>query len=675
MSPVLQRVLGAAGAVAVGAAVNVGTSQFTSDRSVTLWVSGIALLVLGVAIQWWMASKSGGESQAIVPRTWRGTRDDVADRLADTVTAAVRARLGELGDRRPDELLVRWRTTDGATGDWPADLYRTAEHGRLVLLGEPGAGKSVFLDRLVRDLLRERGDSNAAVPVIVNLNAWTPASGTLIDWIVDRLTLDYPFVGRTLAAALLAGDRILPVLDGFDEIADDLQVDAWRGLNDVRRALVVASRPEEYRRAAAAEGPLASATVAELERLSPAETADYLGLDDGWPEALRQDPGELGRAMSTPLMASLARETYGRDLSAERISGLGNADAIERHLLAGFVPSRYRTEHRRGLRAHGPAWTSTLARAMPKNELAWWQLGESVPPAARVAAFAVPAAVLAMITDLLMQGVRGLPSVSALLVVAAAVIAVTRSPRPVRLQIGVAGRWKYAAALLGAGLVGGACVGGLSRPLVLEIGVWMLPLAAAAGTLPGSFLTWLVRRWELGGDAKTVWTELRLGAGGSLVGGAAIALIFGYFHVPDLTYPRWIGYGCAFGLAFTIPAAAEGDSRTDIATPRMLLRANRLWAIVQAAMVGVPFALLAASVVGPVRGALAGAAIGIAWGVASTAWGRWLILVRGWLPVRGRLPWRVWSWLEDAHDKQILRQAGAHFQFRHRRLHELLAGR
>ncbi|WP_239340718.1 NACHT domain-containing NTPase [Frankia sp. CiP3] len=608
------------------------------------------------------------------PRTRPEELDWAADTLASMVLKESNKLLGDLGDRRPDELAVTWRASDGTTGDRPIDLYRKAAHGRLILIGKSGSGKSVFLYRLVRDLLRDQGESRTAVPVVVNLSAWTPRSGTLTDWIIARLTLGYPFLEERLADALLAEGRILPVLDSFDEINADLRHLAWRGLNNVGTALVVASRPDEYQEAAQSAGPLAAAVFAELEPLSPREAAAYLGRDEdegAWREALRDDPAGLGRALSSPLMASLAR-VYGQDLAREQFAGLEGADAIEQHLLARFVPSRYHNEPNGAFSRRGPAWIAALARAMPKGELAWWQLGSSVPPAARIIALGIPAAALGLVTDWLVQGAA---AVIALLLVAVFGISVTRTPRPVHLQIGWSGRRRYAVALLGAGLVGGVCVGALGRTLVLSVGVWTLPLAAAAGTLPGSFLTWLIRRWELGNRAKTVWTELRLGAGGSLVGGAVIALVFGYFHVLDSGYLGWILYSCVFGLAFAIPAAVEGESTSDIATPRQLLNANRLWAIVQASIIGVPFALIAGAVLGPARGVFVGAAIGLAWGVGTTAWGRWLVLVRAWMPLCDHLPWRVWSFLEDAHDKQILRQTGAYFQFRHSSLHELLAAR
>jgi hypothetical protein len=66
---------------------------------------------------------------------------------------------------------------------------------------------------------------------------------------------------------------------------------------------------------------------------------------------------------------------------------------------------------------------------------------------------------------------------------------------------------------------------------------------------------------------------------------------------------------------------------------------------------------------------IAGAAISM----GLNAWGHWLVLARLWLPLRGRVPWAVMAFLEDAHRRGALRQAGAVYQLRHARLQDHLA--
>jgi hypothetical protein len=53
------------------------------------------------------------------------------------------------------------------------DVLARVPTGRLVVLGEPGAGKTMLMVRLVLDLLA-RPASGGPVPVLVSLASWTP---------------------------------------------------------------------------------------------------------------------------------------------------------------------------------------------------------------------------------------------------------------------------------------------------------------------------------------------------------------------------------------------------------------------------------------------------------------------------------------------------------------------
>jgi hypothetical protein len=55
-------------------------------------------------------------------------------------------------------------------------------------------------------------------------------------------------------------------------------------------------------------------------------------------------------------------------------------------------------------------------------------------------------------------------------------------------------------------------------------------------------------------------------------------------------------------------------------------------------------------------------------------WGTYTI-TRCWLALRHRLPWRLMGFLADAHERGVLRQAGAFYQFRHSELQDYLATR
>ncbi|MFI1676447.1 NACHT domain-containing protein [Streptomyces sp. NPDC020607] len=58
--------------------------------------------------------------------------------------------------------------------------------------------------------------------------------------------------------------------------------------------------------------------------------------------------------------------------------------------------------------------------------------------------------------------------------------------------------------------------------------------------------------------------------------------------------------------------------------------------------------------------------------LALTAWGQ-LAVARVWLALTGRLPWRIMTFLDEAHRRGVLRQSGAHYEFRHLRMQQRLA--
>jgi predicted NACHT family NTPase len=130
--------------------------------------------------------------------------------------------------------------------------------GRLVVLGEPGAGKTMLMVRLVLDLLARRA-AGGPVPFLASIASWNPEEQELRNWLADELLIDHaalarpPAEGRTeptQAAALLASGLVLPVLDGLDEIPEQVRGPAIRQINHSLRPgehVIVTCRTRQYR--------------------------------------------------------------------------------------------------------------------------------------------------------------------------------------------------------------------------------------------------------------------------------------------------------------------------------------------------------------------------------------------------------------------------------------------
>jgi hypothetical protein len=96
-------------------------------------------------------------------------------------------------------------------------------------------------------------------------------------------------------------------------------------------------------------------------------------------------------------------------------------------------------------------------------------------------------------------------------------------------------------------------------------------------------------------------------------------------------------------------------------------------------MTGIVAGAAAGVVAGVVGRVVDGVAAGVLFGVAAVVVGSfkapWPVyeMARTWLALRRQLPWRLMSFLDDAHQQGVLRQAGPVYQFRHIELQHKLA--
>ncbi|MFB7763323.1 helix-turn-helix domain-containing protein [Streptomyces xiamenensis] len=232
------------------------------------------------------------------------TLAEAVDALATDASRRLRREEAQRRAHDPSPLPVRWRPAPahlmdhaesvqrlppGATSPGMdlcgevgtiAETYRRISSGRLVVLGRAGSGKSILVIRLVLDLLAAP-EPPERVPVIVSIGSWDPRATSLRDLLVDRLLREHPHLARhvasgaTQAAALVDADLILPVLDGFDEIAESLRGPALRELNTTSLPLVLTSRRAEFEQAVhSVHTPLIWAAGIELAGLTPDDLAD-----------------------------------------------------------------------------------------------------------------------------------------------------------------------------------------------------------------------------------------------------------------------------------------------------------------------------------------------------------------------------------------------------------------
>jgi len=322
----------------------------------------------------------------------------------------------------PEPLPVQWDTgpseaalaqgapvpPNGLAGQFGdiAPLFVRLPSRRLVILGDAGAGKSVLVTKLAQDLLAH--DATTLVPVIVPASAWDPDTD-LPNWNAGQLRRSLPGLTRRVRAATgkvvtlayaLATDKVLPIIDGLDEMPAAERARAIIQINDFGsdKPLVVTSRPREYLDAVAAVGRAISlAAVIELKPLHTSQARAYLTAATAanpagrWQRVFKRldaGPDEpLTLVLSTPLMLWLARTVYEHSESkpAELLdrARFPDAQALEHHLLDAFVPAVYR-RRRPGFRCtarQAERWLGYLASYLDdtgQRGFAWWRMPRAV---------------------------------------------------------------------------------------------------------------------------------------------------------------------------------------------------------------------------------------------------------------------------------------------------------
>jgi DNA polymerase III delta prime subunit len=123
-------------------------------------------------------------------------------------------------------------------------------NGALLILGEPGSGKTTMLLELARDLIaRAEQDPTQPIPIVFNLSSWTDKQ-VIADWLVDELIAKYN-VPPKVARSWVENGELLPLLDGLDEAKPKSREACVRAINDFHAGhglmpLVVCSRVTDY---------------------------------------------------------------------------------------------------------------------------------------------------------------------------------------------------------------------------------------------------------------------------------------------------------------------------------------------------------------------------------------------------------------------------------------------
>lgn len=579
----------------------------------------------------------------------------------------------------PGVLTVPWvRTGDPAQArSSVADLTReVGDGGQLIVLGDSQSGKTTLATRL-SELLAVHPDRQ---PVLFSLSTWNPGQVWLKDWMLRAIQTDYGLTSAADAAAAQAmfrDGKIIPVFDGLDEIDASHRARAAETIHRLvgtAPAVLTSIATPENEQAAWIALPLA-ATI-RLRPVAMEEVGRYLldsplaetdGLAPLTSRLIGYPESAAGKALSSPLMAWLAKTIYSPGMNAAGTRGFArpdeladpacfpNAESVESHLLRS-LPAAVFERYRSSPRAPGsPAgsftpqqadrWLSFLAARATRRIIGFWEF-RSYAPLFRIAVLASVAAgcVIAVIGS----AVPYLAGPGYLLLLAGAVFgfawsrgyAVTRArvDDPTRIGYGYTGQHDGDLRLHSLRLAHGA----IAAAAAYAAGVVTQAVRGQESWLFGLTL----REFGIAAFVAIVLCLIVANLGGRVAG---------WILLRRPTMDARMG-------------ARAGDPLTAIRSDR---RSGAAILVVATIVLAAGIALYDILFL-PVGAIWNLCLVPVSACIAAFIWNEWICFKAAhlWLALHGRLPWRLSAFLRQCHEGGILRKNGNHFEFRHRRLQE-----
>ncbi len=112
-----------------------------------------------------------------------------------------------------------------------SEVFKQQVAGRLLILGEPGSGKTTELLKLAEDLIADAiADETKPIPIIFELSAWKSDQQSIHDWLIAQLREIYN-VPRLVSEQWLKQQQLLPLFDGLDELSIRRDNSVEAGLN------------------------------------------------------------------------------------------------------------------------------------------------------------------------------------------------------------------------------------------------------------------------------------------------------------------------------------------------------------------------------------------------------------------------------------------------------------
>ncbi|MEA5364154.1 hypothetical protein VA596_31790 [Amycolatopsis sp., V23-08] len=585
------------------------------------------------------------------------------------------------------------------------DLYRRLGWGRLVLVGGSGAGKTGTLILLLLGVMDYRAKvdagerSSVPVPVLIPMAGWDPRSSSILEWAEASILRDHPYLkasayGRGAVPSLLRDGRLSLFLDGFDEIPESLRAAALASLNtETGLRIVLTSRAAEYQSAVTVTEFAHAATVELLpvDRKSAAEyllagiRADRKPVWQEFVDRLAAEPaGNVAVALSTPLALSLTRRNYVGERNPNELFGpaeFTTPDDVGHHLVSAVFTIAYPDEARGDEARRFLVWIAQRMAERHLRDIAWWRIkywtSPWLPPAAASAMFGLLGVLIGAVTGNSLFGVV----FGAMWFLCGSAVSGLIVVRGARRSVSLRGTVPRLGVAAGLGLMFG---GGVALVRVLASGLGNgttlgAPYGAGFGALFGAtsgLLIGLVGLHDGPLVSRMRWPKWPEMAVGTMTGGMTGLATSPFFDTTAQLIVAVVGgAGIMLTVSWTRPVPHPADEVNVVASYKGDRGGGALFGVIAGLFSGLGIGVGAAAALGAERGLLIGIATAVSAGVAGAVTASQVAafrIVTAPLAALGRIPRKPMAVLADMYERQLLRQAGTLFQFRHAELQDYL---
>ncbi len=280
-----------------------------------------------------------------------------------------------------------WETANSSRQTLPPktkliDQFDKLGEGRtLLILGEPGGGKTTTLLELARDLIdRAEQEIDRPIPVLFNLSSWTnekvglikkKAVASFANWLVQELNTKYQ-VSQQIGQSWVKNQELILMLDGLDEVSANRRELCVQAINSFMQEngqteIVVCCRIEDYEalsnrlkcQAAIVIQPL---TIEQIHQYLAAAGDDLTAVN----QALSAD-STLQELARSPLMLSIITLAY-RGMSITELPEM-NLEQRRQHLFSNYVKRMFerRTTKFKYSKEQAMHWLIWLAKKMVED--------------------------------------------------------------------------------------------------------------------------------------------------------------------------------------------------------------------------------------------------------------------------------------------------------------------